>query len=388
LRTGQGVPSDGRLRIGIVSAHIHQHSVWNAITRGWVHNIDHARFAVHLFKLDGTSDRETDMARNVVAHFETGPKTLGEWIAAIRVQKLDLLLYPEIGMHPLTLQLACLRLARVQATAWGHPETTGLPTMDIYLSGESFEPENASDNYSEQLVRLPNLGVYVEPLRPKITRAGLGSLNLPHNEPLLLCPGTPFKYSPYYDDVWVQIARQLKKRFLRFGGGGRLVFFRSPNETVDRILESRLRAAFDRADVSFDRHVSIIPGLERSRFFGLMHESALMLDTPGFSGFNTALQAIECGLPVLAFEGEFMRSRLASGIMRRMNLPELVATTVEDFVKKTVALAGDPGARKKLRAKIIERRDVLFHDTAPVRALELILTDAAAKARARDLQFN
>ncbi len=255
--------------------------------------------------------------------------------------------------------------------------------MDLYISADSFEPVNASENYVEELVRLPNLGVYVEPLAPAISNPSLGSLNLPRNEPLLLCPGAPFKYSPLYDDVWAQIARRLRRKLFRRGGGGRLVFFRSGSDMTDRILERRLRAVFEKADIGFDEHVSIIPTLDRSRFFGLMRQSALMLDTLGFSGFNTALQAIECDLPVLAFEGEFMRGRLASAIMRRLDLPELVATTTEDFVQKALELARDPGRRKKIRAKIIERRDALFHDMAPVRALERHLTDAVARSRAR-----
>jgi predicted O-linked N-acetylglucosamine transferase (SPINDLY family) len=113
-----------------------------------------------------------------------------------------------------------------------------------------------------------------------------------------------------------------------------------------------------------------------------MRESALMLDTLGFSGFNTAIQGVECDLPVLAYEGEFMRGRLASAIMRRLDLPELVATTKEEFVQKAVELAGDARRRRRLRAKIAERREVLFHDMEPVRALERQLTDAVMSARA------
>jgi protein O-GlcNAc transferase len=379
---GAAKPAGGKLRIGIASAHIHQHSVWNAITKGWVYNLDRTRFELYLFQLDAATDQETDNAKRAVAHFEDRPKNLAAWVQAIRDQDLDVLIYPEIGMHPLTLQLACLRLAPIQASTWGHPETTGLPTMDLYISADAFEPVNASENYCEELVRLPNLGVYVEPLAPAISKPSLGSLKLPGNAPLLLCPGAPFKYSPLYDEVWVQIARHLRKRIFRRGNGGRLVFFRSRSDMMDRMLESRLRAAFEKADVAFDERVSIIPMLDRSQFFGLMRQSALMLDTLCFSGFNTALQAIECDLPVLAFEGEFMRGRLASAIMRRLDLPELVATTTDDFVQKALDLAGDAGRRKKIRAKIIERRNVLFHDTAPVLALERCLTHAVARSRA------
>jgi predicted O-linked N-acetylglucosamine transferase (SPINDLY family) len=375
-------PEQGRkLRVGFAAAHIHEHSVWNAITRGWVYNLDPAQFEVHLFQLDPTSDRETEEARCAIASFEDRPASASAWAQAIRAKDLDVLIYPEIGMNPLTLQLASLRLAPVQAAGWGHPETTGLPTMDLYFSAEAFEPANAPDNYSEALIRLPNLGVHVEPREPAISRPGLRSLSLPSHEPLLLCPGAPFKYSPLDDDIWVQIATHLRRNTFRRTSGGRLVFFRSRSDSMDRMLEHRLRAAFARAAVEFDAHVSIIPTLERSRFYGLMRESALLLDTLDFSGFNTAIQAIECDLPVLAFEGEFMRGRLASAIMRQLDLPELVATTKQDYVRKAIELAGDPKRRGSLRAAIIARRRVLFNDLAPIRALERHLTEAVLRAR-------
>jgi protein O-GlcNAc transferase len=102
-----------------------------------------------------------------------------------------------------------------------------------------------------------------------------------------------------------------------------------------------------------------------------------------FSGYNTALQAIECGLPVLAREGDFMRGRLASGIMRRMGLPELVATTDEAFIEMAIRLAADSSKRKDLRLEIESRRHILFADIEPVRALESCLTEAIAQSRPR-----
>jgi predicted O-linked N-acetylglucosamine transferase (SPINDLY family) len=129
--------------------------------------------------------------------------------------------------------------------------------------------------------------------------------------------------------------------------------------------------------------VSIIPFLAHAQFFSLMRKSTLMLDTLGFSGFNTALQGIECELPVLAFEGDFLRSRLASGIMRELGLPDLVATSEEDFVRKAVGLAKDIGSIRGLRAKIAERRVKLFRDLAPVRALERCLIEVAGGTDSR-----
>jgi protein O-GlcNAc transferase len=385
--SGNESPKDRKFRIGIASAHVRDHSVWNAIIKGWIRHLDKTRFEIWLFHLGTTSDEETSRGQSEVAHFEDRPKSLPAWGHAIRAARLDVLIYPEIGMDALTTQLAALRLAPVQAAAWGHPETTGLPTMDFYLSADGFEPEAAQDNYSELLVRLPNLGVCVEPLTPSLSIPDLKQFGLPSHEPLLLCPGTPFKYSPLHDHVWARIAKGLRPGInsrglariagrLRGGSNGRLVFFRSGNSSLDELFGQRLRKAFDVERSDFDAHVCVIPYLDRGRFFGLMQHAALMLDTVGFSGFNTALQAIEAGLPVLAREHNFMRGRLASGIMRRMELPELVADTDDAFIDKAVKLAADATKCKELRVEIINRRKILFNDVEPIRALERCLTEA------------
>ena len=392
-RTPQDVSALGRkMRIGIASAHIRNHSVWNAITKGWVRHLDKDRFDIWLFYLGRTNDEETAQARREVAHFDDGPKTDQAWARTISEARLDVLIYPEIGMDALTTQLACLRLAPVQATTWGHPETSGLPTMDLYLSADALEPVGADDNYSERLVRLPNLGVCVEPLTPAISIPDFGSLGLPSDEPLLLCPGSPFKYTPEHDHVWARIAKGLQeggsKRGwsritgrLRGKGNGRLVFFRSNNVHMDELLSQRLRRAFDADKVDFDALVRVVPYLDRPRFFGLMQQSALLLDSMTFSGFNNALQAVEAGLPVLAREGAFMRGRLASGIMRRMGLNDLVATTDEAFIEAAVELAGNASRRSDLRVEIASRREILFHDTEAVRALEQCLIEAVGRSR-------
>jgi len=397
------MPSDVRLRpsdstagrkkrIGIASSHIRNHSVWNAITKGWVENLNKDHFEVWLFQLGRSNDEQTAQARRQVAHFEEGPRSDQDWARTISEAQLDVLIYPEIGMDALTTQLASLRLAPVQATTWGHPETSGLPTMDLYLSADCIEPANADENYSERLVRLPNLGVYLEPLTPAISLPDLRSLGLPGDEPLLLCPGTPFKYTPEYDFVWARIAKGLQSKTkrgwsriadrLRAKGNGRLVFFRSNTSHMDELLAQRLRQAFDREKVDFDAHTCIVPRLDRAQFFGLMQQSALLLDTMSFSGFNNALQAIKPGLPVLAREGAFMRGRLASGIMRRMGLTDLLAATDEAFIDSAVELAANSSRRDELRVEIENRRGVLFHDAEAVRALERCLIDVIDRSGA------
>ena len=364
-----------RLRVGIASAQVRDHSVWNAITQGWVRYFDRSRVELTLFQLERQSDDETARARRDATRFVDAPVTLAGWVQAIVDAELDVLIYPEIGMHPLTTRLAAMRLAPLQAAAWGHPLTTGLPTIDLFISGQALEPAAGAGHYTERLLALPGLGVCVQALRPVATPPDLAALGLPAAEPLLLCPGTPFKYTPQGDAALVAIAARLQAR-----GGGRLVFFRSRRAQMSTQVEQRLRKAFAKAGVDHDRTVVWIPTLDRGRFFGLMQRATALLDTIGFSGFNTALQGLECDLPVVGFEGEFMRGRLASGPLRHLGLDELVATSTAEYVDIALRLADDAAWHAHVKARIVQCRGALFDDRATVRALEDALLAAAQPA--------
>lgn len=124
-----------------------------------------------------------------------------------------------------------------------------------------------------------------------------------------------------------------------------------------------------------DRFISFLPWLTKAAFQRLMRQADVCLDTIGFSGFNTALQAVECGLPMVAREGRFLRGRLASGILQRIGLQELVAASEREYIDRVEGIARDPGYRARLAARIEANRAVLFEDRAPIRGLEEFLAD-------------
>jgi protein O-GlcNAc transferase len=372
-----GLPMPARVqraqtRVGIVSAHISDHSVWHALIRGWLEHLDGARFDVRLFHLGTANDLETARAKSLVTHYAYGKTDLVEWTQLILGHQVDVLIYPEIGMDPMTVKLASLRLAPVQATSWGHPQTSGLPTIDYYLSAEALETPGAGAHYTEKLVTLPGFGSPCIPTGVKPGEVDLASLGLRPDVPLLLCPGTPFKYTPRHDAVFVEIARRL--------GECQFVFFTpKPPELMQR-LRARMAGAFERAGLEFGAYAAFVSWLSRPAFHGLMAEADVYLDTIGFSGYNTALQAIECGLPVVGFEGGFLRGRLASGILRRLGLNELVATSESEYVDIAVRLARDAAYWGEIQARLEAARPSLYGDTGSVRALEGFFEDALKAA--------
>jgi protein O-GlcNAc transferase len=376
-RTRQRLPASGTcakrvpLRVGVVSQFFFNHSVWHAPVRGWFEHFDPARVALHAFYLGARRDEQTRFAMERAAHFEIvggGVRALAE---AVLARDLDVLIYPEIGMHPATVRLASLRLAPVQIVSWGHPETSGLPTLDYYLSGADFEPSGAQAHYTETLVPLPNLGCWYAARDVGSTPPDLRALGLDGAAPLLLCAGTPFKYGPHHDAVFVRIAKQL--------GRCQFVFFRHEvNPRFSDKLRERLQSAFSREGMRAEQFVRFVPWQNGPQFFGLMQRAHVYLDTIGFSGFNTAMQAIECGLPIVTREGRFMRGRFASAILKRMDLAELIAASDEAYAELAVRVVRDDAYRESLRRRIAQRRAPLFGDVATVRALEDFLIRSAA----------
>lgn len=361
----------GRIRLAIVSSHVHNHSVWHALTKGWLRHMDNSRFEIYLFHTGSVLDSETSWAKSQVARYENNGESFSHWVDIIRKSNPDILIFPEIGMDNTTLKLASLRLAPVQIMGWGHPETSGLPTMDYFLSAEDLEPPLAEKNYTEKLHPLPGLGCCYDPTSVLATFAGWSALGLDQEAAIFLCPGTPFKYLPQSDWIFVEIAKRL--------GSCQFVFFSHVIREQSEKLRLRLEDAFAKANIPADKHVVFLPWQEKSSFYGLMQHATAMLDTIGFSGFNTAMQAIECTLPVVAWEGRFLRGRLASGILRHMGLTELITTSSEDYINLAIRLARSGDFRASICKRIETYRSRLYNSVAPITALQDFLIEVAQR---------
>lgn len=361
------VSRSGPIRIGVVSQYFRSHSVWHAIVRGWFAQMDRERFALHAFCLGTGGDQETEFARSRAASFHQGPKSTLEWVEVIARHTPDVLIYPEIGMDPMACKLASLRLAPVQVATWGHPETTGLPTIDYYLSAEGLEGPGYQDHYTEQVVLLPGLGCCLEKESTTPTPPDLDRWAIDPEAPMLISAGTPFKYASQYDGVFIAIARRLPDC--------RFVFFRHWVPGLTERLEQRLNAAFAHAGLDYGQHVVFVPWQSRAAFHGWMQQAHVYLDTIGFSGFNTAIQALECELPIVAMAGRFLRGRLASGLLQRIGLGELVATSADDYVDLAVRLALDGNRRAAASDRIASRHAAIYGDASPIRALEQFLAE-------------
>lgn len=372
LLTAPGLQQGEKIRIGIVSGHIFNHSVWKIVVRGWCKYLDHTKFMLFCYHTGDICDAATDDARSYSDLFVKESSV--EALAAIIAQhKPHLLIYPGLSMDPHTIRLAALRLAPVQCGSWGHPETSGLPTMDYFLSSDLMEPPDGELHYTEQLVRLPNLSVCYEPLPLPGPVPPTSLPNVTEGDITFLCCQNLMKYLPQYDYVFAAIAQQVPR--------AKFIFLKFSPTQLD-CFTSRLRKAFAGYGLSADQHLIFYPLLNALTYTVLNAEVDIYLDSIGWSGGNTTFESLPFNKPIVTMPGDYMRGRHTTAILKMMGVEETIATDADAYIRIAVRLANDMSWRRSVSEKIRANKHRVYGDKTPVRALERFMEQAVRAATA------
>lgn len=359
-----------RVRIGIVCGFFCQHSVWSMPVSGWLSQLDRRRFRMFGYHTRPEHDAATEIAATLCDRFVQGPLSIERWREAILSDAPHVLIYPEIGMDGASLLLATQRLAPVQCTSWGHPTTSGLPTLDYFLSSELMEPADAQEHYTERLVRLPNLSVYIEPAKAAAGPVGRAELGLPADAMVYWCGQSLFKYLPQYDQIYPRIAREVPS--------SRFVFIESAaGPTLSDLFRSRLVEAFESFGLDAERHCVFLSRLNPDRFAAAMGQSDAFLDSVGWSGCNSTATSLCHNLPIVTIEGSLMRGRHSAAILRRIGVEDTIVDTLDAYVAAAARLAREPAWRLDLSKRIAAGKDRVYRDRECIAALENFLEKAA-----------
>lgn len=362
--------TDGRkIRVGFLSMLLFTHTI-GKLTQSYIRHLDRSRFEVVLLHLPGALHdafrRGLDAAADKCVEL---PRGLAAQQQAVAAQQLDVLFYPDIGMSPESYFLAHGRLAPVQMVTWGHPDTTGLPCVDYFISADSIEPEGAECHYTEHLIRMDRLPSCYQPqMAPSriLTREALG---LPPGVRLYGCPQSLFKFHPDFDAVLDDIAR--------LDPDGRIVVLRTKNK-----FEAQLLSRWERMYPNLAERVLMLSRLDLAEFMALLAHMDVLLDPIHFGSGNTLYEAMVYGTPIVTWPGQFMRGRIVAGAYHQMKVADPpVAARLEDYAPLAVSLARDEARRAELGRRL---RDAaareLFSDMGAVRELEILLEEAVAAA--------
>jgi len=360
------------IRLGIVSGFFRQHSNWKIPVRGWLKNLDRNRFHVSGYYTSAERDGETDAAAALCERFVKGPLSLDAWRRTILDDAPHVLIFPEIGMDKVSAQLAAQRLAAIQCCSWGHPVTSGFPTVDYFISSELMESADAADHYSEQLIRLPNLSIYYEPADVSPTEIDRAQLGLRSSAVIYWCCQSLPKYLPQFDGVFARIAAEVPDcqfTFIEFGGG----------RGVTEMFRARLERAFEAVGLNARDHCVFLPRLAPDRFVAAIGQCDVVLDSIGWSGCNSILESLVHNIPIVTFAGELMRGRHTAAILDMMNIRDTTARTIDEYVSIAGFLGRDGARRSELSAEIAEKKHRVYRDRDCIVALEAFLDRAVRK---------
>lgn len=350
----------GRLKVGFISRHFATHAVgW--CFQGVMRAMPRESLGVTAIRFGGSDDSIWQAIASDVDDVLELPANLSVARERIAALELDALIYTDIGMEPLTYFLAFSRLARLQCVLAGHPETTGIPTLDLFVSSELQEPCEAPAHYSERLVCLPGAPTYYDrptvpsPLKPR------SAFGLPESANLYFCAQTIIKIHPEMDALFAGILERDPDALILLPEGY--------NPMVARRLSHRLARSLD---AMADR-VRFLPTLSHQDFMNVMALADVSLDTRPFGGGNTSWQAIAAGTPIVTWPGRYLRGRYTQALYRLAGVEDTVADSAETYIDTAVRLGRDAEFRSDVNRRVEAAASSLFSDMTHVRALRDVL---------------
>ena len=259
-----------RRRIGFISSFFRKHSVGKLIkgiiTELCKQTTYRNKYEVYVYFIGGINlnDNITKEILSSMNHANirkfSSHETLNSVANSILDDLLDVLIYPEIGMDHLTYFLAYKRLARVQASFWGHPVSSGIEyTMDYFISSNLFhiyDKEYEQNKFIEQLYYMNGLTTYFQKpeevsidklfitnvvaktFKAKRFRYNIDNDNFVDNQyHLYICLQTLYKLTPHFDKVIKGILEKDEKAII--------IMLKNPNEYYAKRMMKRLENYID-----------------------------------------------------------------------------------------------------------------------------------------------
>jgi protein O-GlcNAc transferase len=351
-----------RRRIGVVSSNFGWHSV-SRVWRDLMLSVERSRLELVCFKLDDTEDASIAEWRRRSDHFVETQGSLPEWQRCLAAADLDVVIFLDLGPDAVAQALATRRYAPVQCTTWAFPATSGLSTIDYYLSSDLMEPEQAiaQTHYSEALIRLPGLACSYTLDAPLIAAAAAVPAARQSTGIRFVCAQSHMKLLPAHDTLFARVLAQTP--------GARLALSHGGSDIASAALKARIGSALNAAGVESER-VELLGQLPYARYLSLLAEADVVLDSLHFSGCLTALDALSLDLPIVTLPGTTMRSRQTAAMLRLLELPELIAADRDDYVRIATRLAEDDAWRSHVRQYIAARKHRLYDVAESVRGLQ------------------
>lgn len=361
-------PRAGRPRVGFVVTRGHEGIFLRCMTE-LLRGLSPDRVDATIVCSAGSLSRIRDAIACASLGYLAIPEQFSQAVETVRAAAFDVLYYWEVGTDPVNYFLALLRLAPVQCTSWGIQVTSGVPTIDYYLSSELLEPPNADPQYTERLIRFKTLlSVQAQVPLPSPSK-DRGAFGFSQDDHLYVCAQNLLKFYPDQDAVFGEILRRDPR--------GLLVVKQGKRPHLASLLEARFREHIP--DVC--QRIRFVPWLEGSDYLDLIRMADVALDTFHMGAGSTTYDTFSMGTPLVTWPSGFSRGRYTDACYRKMGLRDQVADSPEHFVDIAVRLGTDASFCREMRLRIEEKRHAIFDDSTLVQEFHEFLENAVAAAR-------
>ena len=264
--------------------------------------------------------------------------------AAERIRQDDIDILVDLAGHTggNRLRTFARKPAPIQVSYMGYLGTTGLSAMDYYITDAHADPPGLSEaHYQESLIRLPLCGFcYAPGPAPEVRSVPPARQS---GQVTFGCLNNPAKVSDEVLAVW--------SRGLAAVPGSRLLL----RTGAGRSAEERIRDVLTARGIAPERLGFAGPTATRFAYLEQYHAVDIALDPFPYNGVTTTCDALWMGVPVISQAGRMNVSRQGVRFLRTVGLDELLAETLEDYVRIATALAGDLARLADLRAGLRER---------------------------------
>ena len=355
-------PRAKRLRVGYLSGSFHEHPTARLMV-GLFEAHDRQRFEVTGYSYgpdDGSALRAR--VRASFEHWRDVRELSDEDIArAIRDDGIDLLIERKGHTRGGRLAILAQRPAAVQIHYMSFPGTIGYDAVDGIIADAEVVPPGAEADFHERVWRLPRC-YYVNDNRRGIPRASPRRDNgLPEGALVLACLNQGYKLRRPFFAVWMEALRAQSDAVLWLLAG-------HPR------AQANLRAEAANSGVDPARLIFAPPAAQDAHVARVACAD-LALDTLPYGAHTTGVDALWAGVPMLTCRGDTFAGRVGASLVLAAGLPELVATTLDDYRARLLSLAADRAALHGYRAYLEGSRDsnALFDTKAFARDWEALL---------------
>jgi len=347
------IRTDKKIRIGYFSADFKDHPVAYLIAELFELH-DKERFFIIGFSLNSTpyssirSRISNSMDMFIDAHNESDEE----------VSKLarDLHIDIAIDLNGHTsggrIGIFSRRAAPVQICYLGYLGSMGSTYFDYLLADQTIVPQNLQHYYSEKIIYLNSYQIN-DSKRPApqavFTKSDLG---LPNQGFIYCCFNNNYKFNPIVFNSWMNILLSATDSVL-------LLYSESG------LVSDNLKKEASARGVSADRLI-FAPRVGRPEYFARYLCCDLFLDTFPYNAGTTASDALWSGLPVLTYLGQSFPSRMAGSLLNAIEMPELIAHSIDEYESKALDLATHPEKLQALKSKLLQNksRTALFDSKA------------------------